>query len=80
MARPRHPHKAVEAAVRDAEQRGWRWRKGGGHCWGRLLCAFADRDGCRVSVWSTPRDGDVHAAQIRRVIGACPHEAPPDDP
>lgn len=62
-------------AVKYAEGHGWRYKKAGGsaHAWGRLLCPFEDREGCSMSVWSTPRDADSHAKQIRRRIDACPH-------
>jgi hypothetical protein len=69
--RPRHPNKEVEEAVAFAESKGWRWKKMG-H-WGRLLCPYADRDGCHVDVWSTPRNAGNHARQIVRAIGRCPH-------
>ena len=71
MARSRHPNKEVEAAVVYAESRGWTVRKMG-H-WGRLFCPHADREGCQVGVFSTPRDGDNHAKQIRRAVDRCPH-------
>jgi len=54
MARPRHPNKDIEAAVTHAEVLGRRVVPISGHAWGRLYCAWADRDGCMVSVWSTP--------------------------
>lgn len=71
MSRPRHPNKEVEAAVVEAEARGWRWRKMG-H-WGRLFCAHSDRDGCQVGVNVTPRDAEAHARQILRALDRCPH-------
>lgn len=71
MARPRHPSKEVEAAVAWAEARGWTWRPMG-H-WGRLFCPQADRSGCQVGVFGTPRDAERHARQIRRAIARCPH-------
>jgi hypothetical protein len=73
MVRPRHPKKAVEAAVAFAEGRGWRWRKGEGHCWGRLKCIRADRSGCQVSVYSTPRNAEDHARAIVRRVNQCFH-------
>jgi hypothetical protein len=73
VARSRHPNKEIEAAVSYAEARGWRWVKAHGHAWGRLLCPEQSRDGCRVSVWSTPRVPEHHARAIRRVIEHCPH-------
>ena len=64
--RPRHPDKEVEAAIADAEARGWRVRVGQGH-WGRLYCPQADRSGCQIGIWSTPRDAGTHARQIRHL-------------
>lgn len=73
--RKRHPNKGVEKAIRQAESLGWRYRKAGGsaHAWGRLLCPLQEREGCSMSVWSTPRNPDVHAKQIHDRVGSCPH-------
>ena len=70
--RPRHPIKEVEAAVAYAEAKGWTVRMQG-H-WARLYCPQADREGCQVGVYGTPRDGDSHAKQIIRAVDRCPHE------
>jgi len=45
-----------------------------GHAWGQILCAYAQRGGCRVSVWSTPRSPENHAKQLRRAVDKCPHQ------
>ena len=74
MARSRHPDKEIEAAIAYAEQRGWRVVPVSGHAWGRLYCAQADRDGCMVSVWSTPRSAGNHARDLIRAIDRCPHQ------
>lgn len=71
MARPRHPNKEIEDAVQYVESKGWRWRKQG-H-WGVLLCEHADRDGCYVAVFSTPKNAGNHAKQFIRAIDRCPH-------
>lgn len=70
-----HPNKEIERAIQYAEHKGWRYKKAGNsaHAWGRLLCPQAMRDGCSMSVWSTPRNPDIHAQQIRRWINSCPH-------
>jgi len=73
MTRPRHPSKEIEAAVAYAESRGWRFRKARGHAWGRLLCPRNARDGCQLSVWSTPKAAEHHAAAIRRAVERCGH-------
>lgn len=73
--RKKHPSKEIELAVQYAELKGWRYKKGGksAHAWGRLLCSKEDRDGCSLSIWSTPRDNDVHAKQIKQRVDNCIH-------
>ncbi|NBR51897.1 MAG: hypothetical protein EBT91_00230 [Rhodobacteraceae bacterium] len=73
MARRRHKNKHLEAAISHAESRGWRIEIATGHThvWGRLYCPYADRSGCRVSVWSTPRNAENHAKDICRVVDRC---------
>jgi len=73
MARPSHPNKHIEAAVAYAELNGWRVTISGGHAWAKLYCAFADREGCIISVWSTPRNAENHARAIIRAVDRCPH-------
>ncbi|HVB18472.1 MAG TPA: hypothetical protein VNF04_18220 [Stellaceae bacterium] len=73
MARPVHPDKDVEAAVRFAESKGWRYVHSSGHPWGRLFCPGGLRGACIISVNSTPRSGANHAKRIRRKVAACPH-------
>ena len=74
MARSRHPDKEIEGAIAYAEQRGWRVVPVSGHAWGCLYCAWADRDGCMVSIWSTPRSAGNHARDLVRAIDRCPHQ------
>ena len=74
MARSRHPAKEIEDAVAVAESLGWRVIPVSGHAWGRLYCAQADREGCMISVWSTPRSAGNHARDIIRALGRCPHQ------
>lgn len=69
--RPRHPKKEVEDAVRYAEGRGWHIAMADGHAWAHLLCPLAAREGCWVSVWSTPKNPENHARKIRRLIDKC---------
>ena len=78
MSRPRHPNKHIESAVQYAESLNWRVRMSPAHAWGHLLCPLQTREGCRISVWSTPRNPENHARQIRRDIDACRHE--PSEP
>jgi hypothetical protein len=72
MARPRHPNKNIEKAIRYAESHGWRVLVGGAHAWGFLLCPERSREGCRLSVWSTPRSPTDHAKDILRGVDGCP--------
>ncbi len=71
MARPVHPKKDVEAALKYAEGRGWSVEMASGHAWGRLKCPCHTREGCQVSVWSTPRNPGNHGKQLRRVVDRC---------
>jgi hypothetical protein len=73
MSRPRHPDKHIEVAIQYAETLGWRVELSNHHAWGHLLCPLSNRDGCIVGVWSTPRNAENHARQIRREIDLCPH-------
>jgi len=73
--RKKHPNKAIEEAVQYAKQNGWVFRSVGNsaHAWGRLLCPLHERAGCSMSIWSTPRNGDTHAKQIKRKVDVCKH-------
>ncbi|MCH8544998.1 MAG: hypothetical protein LAT61_15655 [Alcanivorax sp.] len=78
MARKKHPRAAIEEAVRYAEKNGWRVVPAGksAHAWAILECpaySKACRCGvfCRNSIWSTPRDADIHANAIRRWVKRC---------
>ena len=74
MSRATHPNKHVEEAIAYAESRGWRVLKSKkGHLWGTLLCKHQQRDGCRMSVNSTPQNPENHAKQVRRKVDKCPH-------
>lgn len=72
MARPRHPKRVIEDAIRYAESRGW-WCDAPlhGHAWGRLYCPGKSRGACQKSVWSTPKDPTAHARRIRAFVDAC---------
>lgn len=76
MARPIHPRKEIEEALRYAETHGWRVEPGGSHAWGRMYCPYNDpecRCGafCVTSIWSTPRNASNHAKALRRVVDRC---------
>jgi hypothetical protein len=78
MARPRHPNKTIEKAIVYAETVGWRVEiSKKGHAWGRLYCPENSREGCIVSIWSTPRKPENHARHIR--LDMCPHFGDDDE-
>jgi hypothetical protein len=78
-SRSRHPNTEIEAAVRYAEAKGWRFTKGKGHGWGRVLCRLKTRDGCQISIWSTPKNPEEHAKSIMRAVDRCGHGAEDED-
>ncbi len=81
MSRVRHQNSHIEKAVQYAEALGWRVLLSSAHAWGRLLCPWSSREGCIVSVWSTPKVPENHARHIRSKIDSCPHrdgESPGD--
>lgn len=69
---PKHTKKEVREALEYAAENGWRLIEGG-H-WGILLCARADRDGCRVSIAGTPKNAGNEAKRIRKRVDQCPHD------
>jgi hypothetical protein len=78
MSRRRHPHSTIERTLAYAESNGWRVEAAGprGHAWGKILCPHNDpecRCGefCIASIWSTPRNPENHARQIRRIVDGC---------
>ncbi|MEM9007224.1 MAG: hypothetical protein AAGE59_27310 [Cyanobacteria bacterium P01_F01_bin.86] len=76
MARKTHPNKEIEAALQYAEAHGWKVVPGGGHCWGKLRCPINDSDCrnqmfCSNSIWSTPRNAQRHARDIRKWVNGC---------
>lgn len=80
MARSRHPHQDIENEIQRAEGLGWRLIKGKSHAWGILLCPQSDREGCRFSIYSTPKNAGNHANLIRRLVDRCPHRNPGNSP
>lgn len=70
----RHPNKEIESALEHAREKGLTVVKSPrGHCWGVIRCPFG-RGGCQKSVWSTPRNPEQHARDIRRFVDKCPHQ------
>ncbi|WLD11308.1 hypothetical protein [Planctellipticum variicoloris] len=74
----RHPNKHIQAAIQYAEEHGWKVRKGGGHAFCVIMCGAGIRGACRKSVWSTPRDPEGHAREIRHFVDRCTHIADDD--
>jgi hypothetical protein len=70
-----HPNKHIRAAIKYAESKGWRVVKASAHAhiWGKLYCPSGRRGGCIVHVYSTPRNPENHAKDIRAEVDDCPH-------
>ncbi|MEM8946283.1 MAG: hypothetical protein AAGD11_14005 [Planctomycetota bacterium] len=66
-----HPNKHIRAALKYAEECGWRFVKSKGHAYGRIFCQHGHSD-CQMSIWSTPRNPENHARAIRRKVDQCP--------
>jgi hypothetical protein len=67
--RPKHSKKQVEQVVADAERLGFTVKFPWGH-WGGLVCPG---DCPIIAVFSTPKNADNHAKQLRRAVDRCPH-------
>ena len=67
MRRWSHCKQQVREALDDADKAGFDVvdTSTRGHSWGYILCRVC---GKRRSVWSTPKNADNHAKQIRRFI------------
>lgn len=80
MTRRRHPRGEIEDALEYAEQKGWDvMPTSSGHRWGVMRCREHSREGCQISIWSTPRSTGNHAAALRRAVERCPHEEESND-
>ena len=75
----RHPNKEINAAVDHALSLGWTLVSPCAHAWGILRCPAASRDGCKISVWSTPKDPEGFARRLRRQIDKCDHSPPEEE-
>ena len=76
MPRKTHPKPEIEAALKYAEENGWRIEVGGSHAWGKIYCPYNDKncrcgEFCIASIWSTPKNPGNHGKQIRRVVDKC---------
>lgn len=66
----RHPNKDIRKAITEARDAGWTVDAGKNHTWGTLKCGY----GCKVAVWSTPRNQTTFAKRIREALQKCPHD------
>jgi len=76
MSRNKHPNKEIEKALQYAEDNGWRVEPSKGHPFAMMFCPLNDKecrcgDFCISSIWSTPKNPENHARQIRRVVDNC---------
>jgi hypothetical protein len=69
----RHPNKHIQAAIEYAEEHGWTVVRQCHHAFCVLRCPAGHRGGCQYSVWSTPRNPEAHAKDIRREVDQCEH-------
>jgi len=68
-----HQNKEIAAALEYASNKGWRIIESGSHAWGQIYCPDNDKDCrcgefCKASIWSTPKNPQNHAKQIRRIV------------
>ncbi len=75
MGSNKHPSKVIQEAIEYALQKDWRIVEAGSssHAFCRLFCCEQSREGCIISIWSTPKSKEAHARQIKRVVDNCPH-------
>ncbi len=66
-----HPNKEISNAIEYALENGWNFRKSNGHIFGILYCPANSRSGCRLAVYSTPRNPTAHAKDILRAVDKC---------
>lgn len=66
-----HPNKHIREALKYAQSQGWRIVMSNGHAYCRIYCGIGHAD-CKKSVWSTPRNPENHAKDIRHIVDACP--------
>lgn len=72
MAGWSHSKKQVREALDDAHAADFGiWQTPAGHRWGYLECGKCAQ---QLSVWSTPKNADNHAKQIRRFVQRHGHD------
>lgn len=70
MSGKKHPNKDIRKALKSAKKLGWELLVSKGHPFGILICG----QGCRMSIWSTPRNPENHAKRINKFVSSCPHK------
>lgn len=79
--RKKHAIKEIEEVLSYAEAEGWTIViSARGHAWGLLRCPHNSPkcrcgDFCQMSVWSTPRNPQNHAKQLKNRIDGCTYES-----
>jgi len=74
--RSKHSNKQVEAALRRAEQAGFRVESGRGH-WGVIYCPGREGTKCPpFPINGTPSSPHNEAKRIGRFVARCPHKTP----
>ncbi|WP_339747378.1 hypothetical protein [uncultured Rubinisphaera sp.] len=68
-----HPNKEISQAIEYAIEQGWKFIKSNGHVFGILHCPANNREGCKRSIFSTPRNPEAHARDILRAVSRCSH-------
>lgn len=66
----KHTNKEIRAAIEYALKHGWRFEECRGHAFGRLYCGEGHKEHS-MSVWSTPKNTENHAKQIKRMVDKC---------
>ncbi|NIC28596.1 hypothetical protein [Serratia plymuthica] len=66
-----HPNKHIQAALSYAISQGWFFRSSNEHAFGRLQCSLPEHREHMMSIWSTPKNPEQHAMQIRRKVDQC---------
>lgn len=72
----KHPNKHIAQAIQYALKKGWTIKEAGNsaHAFGILLCPSQSRSGCKISIFSTPRNPENHAKQIKKIVDKCTHQ------
>lgn len=69
----KHPNKAIRAAIKYAQSKGWIIEEGGSHCWGKMYYPISESDGKRsenkkVPILCTPKNPENHAKRLKNIV------------